>query len=62
MLLIAALAAGGLCALFVRGRKLVEYAAAFIVSFVLTFVVCLLVFNELAHYPVFVVESMFPFP
>ena len=62
VVLIALLTAGGLCALLVRGRKLVEFVAAFIVSFTLTFLIVLVIFNEIAHYPVFVVESMFPFP
>lgn len=62
VIVIAALAAVGVCALFVRGRRVIEYAATFIVSFTLAALICLLLFNEVADYPVFVVESVFQFP
>lgn len=59
---IALLTAVGLCALFVRGRKMVDYAAAFIVSFTVAFALSLWLFNGVADYPVFAVKSLFAFP
>lgn len=62
LILIAALGAMGIAAMFVRHDRLSEHLATFIVSFAVLFIVLVLVFNTIAHYPVFVVESFFPFP
>ncbi len=62
VVLVSMLTAAGVCALAVRTRRWVELAAAFLLCFSATFIVSVLVFNELAQYPVFVVESLFPFP
>src|SRR5690606_38872494 len=62
VLLVSLLTAAGICALAVRTTRKVELAAAFLLCFSATFVVSLLIFNEIAHYPVFVVESLFAFP
>lgn len=60
--LISLLTAAGISALFARGRSHIEVAALFIVSFTVSLTLCVVVFNAIAHYPVFVVESFFPFP
>ncbi len=60
--LISLLTAAGVSALFARGRKRIEVAALFIVSFTISLTLCVVVFNAIAHYPVFVIESFFPFP
>lgn len=62
IVLISALTAIGICAFFVRYRSRIELAAAFLLAFVASFFVLVLIFNQIAHYPVFVIESMFPFP
>jgi len=62
VLLISALTAAGISAILVKSRRLRDHVAVFIVAFALTFAVALLVFNEIAHHPVFVVEALFPFP
>ncbi|MCB9787591.1 MAG: hypothetical protein H6744_12995 [Deltaproteobacteria bacterium] len=60
--LIAVLGATGLCILFVRRRRPLDVAAVFFLGFVAILVVLVAVFNGIAHYPVFRVESFFPFP
>ncbi len=62
ILLIAILTGAGVTALVVKRRRWVDIAAMFIVSFIVTFALFLLIFNEIAQYPVFVVESFFQFP
>lgn len=62
VVLVSALTAAGVAALVVRQRRVWDYAAVFVVSFVLTLGLSLLIFNGLAQYPVFVIESFFPFP
>ncbi|MGM0574427.1 MAG: hypothetical protein ACQEXJ_01660 [Myxococcota bacterium] len=62
LVLVSALGATGTCILFVRRRHPLHLAAAFIVSFVALFAALVLIFNGIAHYPVFVVERFFPFP
>lgn len=60
--LISTLGATGVCILFIRRRRAMDVASAFLLSFVGIFATLLLVFNSIAHYPVFRVESFFPFP
>lgn len=62
ILLIAALTGAGVAALVVKRRRVWDYAAVFITTFAVTLLVCLLIFNEIAQYPVFVIESFFQFP
>ena len=62
VLLIALLGAAGITAVTVKRRRWVDYAALFIVSFTLMMTLLLLLFNAIAAYPVFVIESVFPFP
>lgn len=62
VILIAALAAAGVSAILVRGRHVRDHLAVFVLAFAGIFALALLVFNEIAHYPVFVVEAFFPFP
>ncbi len=62
VILIAALTAAGVSAIIVKSRHLRDYLAIFVIAFALAFAVALLVFNEIAHHPVFVVEAFFPFP
>lgn len=60
--LISALGSLGVCIILVRRQRWVEMTAAFIVTFGLMLTVLVMLFNSIAHYPVFVVESFFPFP
>lgn len=60
--LLAALTAGGITALVVRSTKKRDYLALWLLCFVGLFVTTVFFMNEIAHHPVFVVESMFPFP
>ena len=60
--LIALLSSVGFCLLFVRRASRTGNAAAFIVSFTAVFGLLVLIFNTVAHYPVFSVQSFFPFP
>ena len=62
VVLIAALTAAGFAAIVVRTRKLKDYLSIGVIAFAVAFAICLLVFNEIAHHPVFVVEAVFPFP
>ena len=62
LLLISLLTAAGIAALVVKRKTFWDYAATFIVSFTGTLLLCLLIFNEVAQYPVFVVETVFAFP
>lgn len=62
VLLIAALSSAGISAIVVKSRHLRDYLAVFVLTFAVVFALVLLVFNEIAHYPVFVVEAFFPFP
>ncbi len=60
--LISALGSIGVCIILVRRQRWVDMTAAFIVTFTVTLTLLIVVFNGIAHYPVFVVESFFPFP
>ncbi len=60
--LIALLGATGVCILFVRRRRPLDVASAFFLGFIGIFATLLVIFNSIAHYPVFRVESFFPFP
>ena len=62
VLLISVLAGAGLTVLLVRKRQWRLYAANFIVTFFLTMVFLIAVFNAIAEYPVFAIRTMFPFP
>jgi len=62
VLLISLLTAAGVTVLLVKRRRWTDYAAMFIVSFSAAMVLFLLIFNAIASYPVFVVESVFTFP
>jgi hypothetical protein len=52
----------GVVALFFKGRNWHEYLTAFVGVFVLVLVVTVFVFNQIAAYPVFLVEDVFQFP
>ncbi len=52
----------GIVALFFRGRRWHEYATAFVSIFVLVLLICVLIFNKIAGYPVFLIEDVFVFP
>lgn len=52
----------GIVALFFRGRRWHEYVTAFVSIFVLVLLICLLIFNRIANYPVFLIEDVFVFP
>lgn len=62
LVLISALGALAICAIVLRERRWAEIAAVFALGFLGLFVGLVLVFNAIANYPVFVVESFFPFP
>ncbi len=62
VLLIAALTAAGVTAIIVKRRVIRDYLAVFLIAFAVAVAACLLIFNEIAHHPVFVVEAFFPFP
>ncbi len=62
LVLIATLGALGITAMFLRHDRLSEHVATFIVTFTALFIVLVVIFNAVAHYPVFVVERFFPFP
>ncbi len=52
----------GVVALFFRGRAWHEYLTAFFGVFALVLAITILVFNQIAAYPVFLVEDVFQFP
>ena len=52
----------GILALVFRGRRWHEYVTAFVSIFILVLGVTVLVFNQIASYPVFMIEEVFPFP
>jgi hypothetical protein len=59
---LAALCALGITSLFARGRRWTEVAGIYLVCLVAGVVFFIWIFNEVAAYPVFVVESVFRFP
>lgn len=59
---ISALTAGGTTALFARGKTRPQIAALYMTSLVVIVALSVLLFNQIATYPVFVVESFFPMP
>lgn len=62
VVLIAALIGAGVAAILVKSRRARDYLSVFVLGFVATLALLLLVFNEIAQHPVFVVEAFFPFP
>jgi hypothetical protein len=60
--LLAAFSAAGIAALLVKGAKLRDYLATWLLAFVALFAVTVFFMNEVARHPVFVVESFFEFP
>ncbi len=60
--LIALLSSVGFCLLFIRRRDPMVTTASFIVAFTIVFGLLVLIFNSIAHYPVFSVQSFFAFP
>ena len=62
LVLIAALGGMGIAAMFVKHDRVTEHAATFLLAFVALLIVLIIIFNAIAHYPVFVIESFFPFP
>jgi hypothetical protein len=59
---IVALASAGTAALIVRSGRVRDLAATFFLAFLVLMPLTVLVFNEVAQHPVFVVESFFAFP
>ena len=62
LLFISLLSAFGVCLIVVRKRDWTKFAATFIVAYGLSLSALILIFNVIAHYPVFQVQSFFPFP
>jgi len=52
----------GIVALAFRGRRWHEYVTAFVSIFVTVLIITVFIFNEIADYPVFLLEDVFPFP
>jgi len=59
---VSALVAVGVAALVVRSGRARELVATFIIAFTATLILTILLFNGIASHPVFVIESLFPFP
>ena len=62
LMFVALLSALGVSLILVRQRDLIRLSATFIVAYTVSFGLLVLVFNTIAHYPVFQVQSFFPFP
>ena len=52
----------GLVALLRRAKRWHEYATAFVTIFIVVMILSILVFNRVARYPVFSIETMFSLP
>ena len=52
----------GIVALAFKGKTWHEYLTAFVSIFVAVLLVTVIVFNNIAGYPVFMIEQVFPFP
>ena len=62
LMFISLLSSFGVCLILVRKRDLTRVLATFIVAYAVSLSGLLLVFNTIAHYPVFEIQSFFPFP
>ena len=62
LMFVALLASLGVCLIMVRKRNWLNIAAVFIVSYALSLTLLITTFNTIAHYPVFQIQSFFPFP
>ncbi|HIA05027.1 MAG TPA: hypothetical protein EYN66_24540 [Myxococcales bacterium] len=62
VLFISAFTSLGIVALVLRGRRWYEYLVAFISLFVVVLIVVIMTFNQIADYPVLLIEEVFPFP
>jgi hypothetical protein len=62
LMFISLLSSFGVCLILVRKRDLVRVLATFIVAYTISLSALLIVFNTIAHYPVFQLQSFFPFP
>ncbi|MFT7620859.1 MAG: hypothetical protein ACI9WU_000018 [Myxococcota bacterium] len=52
----------GIVALSFKGKRWHEYVTAFVSIFLVVLTVTILVFNNIAGYPVFIIEQVFQFP
>ncbi|MDP6945091.1 MAG: hypothetical protein QF464_13160 [Myxococcota bacterium] len=62
LMFISLLASFGVCLIMTTRRDWLRLAAMFLVSYVAILSLLITIFNVVAHYPVFKVESFFPFP
>lgn len=62
LMFVALLGALGVCLILVRQRDVARLAATFIIAYTVSLGLLIMVFNLIAHYPVFQVQSFFPFP
>ena len=62
LVFISVLSAMGICLILVRQRDLLRLSATFVVAFTVSLALLITVFNVIAHYPVFQIQSFFPFP
>jgi len=62
LMFVALLSALGVCLILVRQRDVTRLMATFIVAYAVALGLLVTVFNTIAHYPVFQIQSFFPFP
>jgi hypothetical protein len=62
LLMLSIVGSVGATAILGRDRSKAELGAIFIIAFWALLVSLVLVFNQLAGYPVFMVDALFPFP
>jgi hypothetical protein len=62
ILFISALTAAGTTALFSRGKTSAQLLALYLVSWVAIVTLSIVLFNQIASYPVFTLKSFFPMP
>ena len=62
LMFVSLLATSGVCLIVIKRRDWLQFTSLFIVSYALILSALIAVFNLVAHYPVFKVESLFPFP
>ncbi len=62
LMFVSLLSSAGVCLILVRQRDVTRALATFIVAYAVSLALLITVFNVIAHYPVFQVQSFFPFP
>ena len=62
LMFVALLSAVGVCLILVRDRDITRLLATFFLAYLAALSLLVMTFNLIAHYPVFQVQSFFPFP